>query len=411
VDVAGLEDPDSRWFWFQLGAHGDRRGDSELTTGSVTVTVPDDRRAAIAMTGLVPGKLTPGSRKRIDLEKLSEQMSWRGLTPGRAAGHVLGRTDIGSATRERRASKAARDELVDDIATTIAEACGRDVDAGVLRRSTQLSAGDPECRSRWVRATEIVATALRSEALLDRRLLVPDDPHTLDRGGALLPHVRAIAISVGIAETGCSDRQLWHALGVRADLVVGGLSMNAIAPQGWRIPAGQIVTVPPAVLDICEWPDGDGRWLFVTENPSVLAAASEHPLARRTPLICLVGTPSALEVAAITRAEQAGWRIAARADFDPSGMNHLAAIRRSCPTMTTWRMSADDYTKSLSAADGANLPDWSRPTDWSHLIDDEELETAVRAERRYAFEEALMSDLLDDLAVGRPPRSIPERSA
>lgn len=65
------------------------------------------------------------------------------------------------------------------------------------------------------------------------------------------------------------------------------------------------MTLPPRELAEVRWPapGRPGMWVFVTENLSVLAAAAH--LVRDTGttvrLLCTVGTPSAVEIAAVGR--------------------------------------------------------------------------------------------------------------
>jgi len=396
VDLIGLDDPDCRWLWEALAAYGDRTGDAAMTTGTVTVTVPDRRRAAEAVQGFLPGRCVPGSRKRVDLARMTQTMAERNATPGEAAAAILGRDDIGHTRRDIRAGRQSRRACVDAVTRRASGALDREVDRAVISRSPLIAAGDRERERAWEQAVAIVSRVAASEGVIDRRLLVPDDPHALDRGGILVGMVRAVATAASLVEPRSTDREMWQQLGVRADTVMGGLAMNAIAPAGWTIPDGQIVTVPPAVLAACTWPVGSGRWVFVTENPSVLSAASEDRRTRATPLICLMGRPSALEVAAIARLEAAGWRIAVRADFDPAGLAHVDAVRGACREAALWRMGAEDYKRSLADVPGGERDDWSRH------VDDPDLASVVGRERRYGFEEALLPELLADLADMSP---------
>jgi hypothetical protein len=68
--------------------------------------------------------------------------------------------------------------------------------------------------------------------------------------------------------------------------------------------------LPPRVLARCEWPRGDGSWVFVTENPSVASAAADLAAGGvDVRLICTSGTPSPGEIAAVARLPTAGWRV------------------------------------------------------------------------------------------------------
>jgi uncharacterized protein (TIGR02679 family) len=140
-------------------------------------------------------------------------------------------------------------------------------------------------------------------------------------------------------------------------------------------------------------------WVFVTENPSVAAAASD--LAVNVPavrLLCTNGTPAASEVAAIARLAQSGWRVAVRADFDSAGLDHVATILAAAPGATPWRMGVADYIESLEKA----MKEEIRLERVPDAAWDPELSHVMREKGLPAYEEALLPLLLEDIAAGRP---------
>ncbi|MGW0771628.1 DUF2399 domain-containing protein [Streptomyces sp. NPDC002676] len=159
------------------------------------------------------------------------------------------------------------------------------------------------------------------------------------------------------------------------------------------------------------WPGPDpkeGSWVFVTENPSVTTAALALPADVPVRLLCTVGTPSAVEIAALARLADSGWRIAVRGDFDAAGLALVRAVLDAVPEAEAWRMTADDYTDSLhpspfepGALDGDRLGN----TPW-----DPPLTAAMRACGRPAYEEGLLDQLLADLHQGYPSASKPDCS-
>lgn len=184
--------------------------------------------------------------------------------------------------------------------------------------------------------------------------------------------------------------------------MTGGLLAIGISPTGWAIPPDAVVTVPSRILRSCDWPPAHaGAWIFVTENPSITAAAADLA-ATGVPvrLLCTSGTPSAVEVAAIGRLASGAWRIAARADFDPAGLRHVAALLAGVPGAVAWRMGEDDYEQSIAGrpelADPLDASD-ALSTPWSPL-----LAMAMTNRGVVAHEEALASALLNDLRAGRP---------
>ena len=238
---------------------------------------------------------------------------------------------------------------------------------------------------------------------LDRRVLASNiarNPHALDDGEPLAALVLALLSAAGITSFAQRSRAAWDAVGVDCDDLTGGLIAVGVHPDGWHLPAGAAVTLPPRELASCRWPQGPVTrpWTFVTENPSVASAAADLA-ATGVPvrLLCTSGTPSAVEIAAIARLIDAGWQIAIRADFDAAGIAHVAAVLGAAPSSRPWRMGASDYEQSLST--GGTVP-------LAHVGDtpwEPALGTAMRAHGLAAFEEAMLPDLLADLRLGEPP--------
>lgn len=213
----------------------------------------------------------------------------------------------------------------------------------------------------------------------------------------------ALLVAAGRIEPRQRPAHAWASIGVHADDVVGGLIAVGILPAGWHVPSGATVTVPPRVLNSCAWPSPvePDSWVFVTENPSVVSAAAEFAISEpRIRLLCTNGTPSVVEIGAIGRVSASGWRVAVRADFDPAGLGHVAAILKTVPDAVPWRMGTQDY---LAAARGIRdegergvldrLPD----TPWDPL-----LVVTMRTTGVAAYEEGLLPLLLEDLRRGQP---------
>jgi uncharacterized protein (TIGR02679 family) len=230
-----------------------------------------------------------------------------------------------------------------------------------------------------------------------------------DLGGLVL----AEAASCRALESGLGRRAAWARIGVDCDTLTGGLLSINVLPDRWRIPVGEPVVLPPRTLQRACWPSADTehpayRWVFVTENPSVVAAAIDRVVDQDRPvrLLCTVGTPSTAEVAALRQLASSGWGIAVRADFDVAGLAHVRTVLDAVPDAAVWRMTAADYIASLH-------PDPFEPgvLDTGRIGDtrwDPELATAMQARGRPAYEEAFTDRLLDDMRRGHPPRTSPE---
>ncbi|MEO3809819.1 DUF2399 domain-containing protein [Sphaerisporangium sp. B11E5] len=409
TDLAPLITHELHWLWTAIGKAADRRGDPALTQGSLAVTAPQQPAARAAAIGLLGGSvLRAGQRRTVDLEALTARVRVRGeaLTPGTVAAHAMRRRLATSAMAKR-----TREELLDALRGDLDRALERlpeHVHARVdlpeawsrLRMRGWLArlAAHPTPRRLIAQATAVLAALPPPGRRSDRRTLVAGDPHALDDGTPLAGLVLAL-----VNATGTRRREAWEALGVDYDDVTGGLISIGIHPEGWTLPPDAVVTIPPRELARSIWPGPPttDTWVFVTENPSVVTAAAG--LAATSPpvpvrLLCTVGTPSTLEVNAVAALARNGWRVAARADFDSAGLAHMRALLSVCPAAVPWRMRVADYLASvgipsedtLSAIDEADTP-------WDPALAEVMIRTGAPA-----FEESLLSELLNDLARGRP---------
>lgn len=413
AELGPLLDPRLAWLWEQIGRAGDRRGDAAMVEGSLSIcapTSPDERAAA---RGLVGGRiLKQGQSRSIDLSDLTLKLRVRGasLTPGAVAAHALGRR-----LALRAAVDAQRRQHEQDLMGVFLEAA-RSVPHDSFRIPEHIWAGLR--RSGWVTrlatvddpgrflrlATAVIAALPAIDARTDRRRLAADatgDPHALDHDSALARFVMAILVRTGRIAGGQRPRHAWASLGVDSDDIVGGLTAVGIAPVGWTLPPGTAITLPPRTLSRCEWPppDAANSWVFVTENPSVVSAAADLAASEvKIRLLCTSGTPSADEIMAIARLARQGWNIAVRADFDAAGLAHVAAILAGTPEAVPWRMKTEDYVESLRDVIG-NETTLGRISDapW-----DPQLSALMREKGAAAYEESLLSALLDDLRRGVP---------
>ncbi|MBI4944345.1 MAG: DUF2399 domain-containing protein [Actinobacteria bacterium] len=415
ADLHPLLSPDLIWLWLSVAEAADRRGDPELASGRLALTAPTDPVERAAAVGLLGGSpMRAGSRRTVELADLTARLVVRGpsLTPGAVAAHALRRPLATRATarRDRDALLQSLEHAVTTHLARLPEHVAEKVDVACAwdrLRSTGWSArlaGQPAPFTLLTHAAEVLSCLPEPPRRADRRTLVPTDPHALDDGAPLAGLVLALA---GLA--GTRPRAAWDALGIDCDDLTGGLLALGIHPSGWTVPPDTVVTLPPRELARCTWPTAPshGAWVFVTENPSVTAAAATLAAASSAPirLLCTVGTPSALEAAAIARLADAGWRIAVRADFDRAGLAHVRTLLDACPTAVPWRMGAGDFVRAT--ADRTDPIPWAgthgasgipaTDTPW-----DPELAAAMTNTGRPAFEESMIDLLLADLAEGRP---------
>lgn len=425
ADLATLLQPQLAWVWQAVADAADRRGDPDMIHGAgVSVTVPADAASRAAAAGLFAGRtLAPGQLKRLDPAVLAAVVRARlpGVSPGTVAAHAVGRR-----LAARAAARSARDARIESLRATLTDAC----DADQLLHGLGEALFEHLRRSGWVarldrledppglvrRAVHVAGQVRRipEGERRDRRTLVPENPHALDDGTPLAGLVLALLTGLGVIPAVLGNaRQSWAQAGVDCDELQGGLTTLGVHPAGWTIPAGTTCTIPPRELKACDWlgPPAPGSWLFVTENPSILAAAADA-VARlpgphgRVRLVCTMGTPSGAEIEAIGRLAGRGWRIGVRADFDTAGIRHVTALLAGIPGAAPWRMGAGDYLAALSPSAPVRTSSTPPPaTPW-----DPELATLMAAHGQDVYEEALLPELLADLA-GWDRRSSPMRYA
>lgn len=412
-DLTPLLHANLQWLWSQLGQAADRRGDADLRTGTITIRAPDAAEERAMAVGLLGGQtLRQGQTRRLDLAALTAKLAARGphLTPGAVTAHAL-KKRLATASRDRAARTDALtalhhqfDELSAGLPSHIHDRIAPDHAWGRLQRTGWLARiiNEPDPSGLLRSAFDVLASLPTSDKRVDRRTLMPGDPHLLDPGRPLGSLVLALANAAGPDRT---NREAWDLLGVDCDDLLGGLIALGLRPEGWTLPADAVITLPPRELARITWqpPTSQDSWAFVTENPSVLSAAAELAARAQGPgldgtvhLLCTAGTPSSLETAAVGALGDAGWRVAIRADFDPAGLAHMRALLAAAPAATPWRMATSDYLSSRHAPyNGIEVQ--ADETPW-----DAQLAAHMTASGSPAYEEALLPTLLDDLRAGLP---------
>jgi uncharacterized protein (TIGR02679 family) len=412
--LAKLLVPELEWIWNAIANAADRRGDPEMVSGpAVTLKAPANASHRAAAAGLLAGVPRPGATVRVRLESLTDQIRVRGgdLTPGTVAAHAAGRALATKAAEDRQ-----RRAAIDGVTVNFAAACNKHPELGVmatdvtehLRRTGWIARlsnqDDPDVLIADAIDVAVSVMRLPEGERTDRRMLLPHSPHALDEGSVLAGLVLAILVAAGriSSDRRLNPRGLWAQAGVDCDQIVGGLSVIGVFPEGWTLPLGAVCTLPPRELLTVSWskPPHPGAWVFVTENPSILAAAAEivasNPItANNIRLICTAGNPSALEITALSRMAELGWRIAARADFDPAGIRTVTTILNRIPTAIAWKMGCGDYLASAPTLRIGSEPMPSTP--WDPC-----LAALITKTGCVAFEEAISDLLVEDLRRGLP---------
>jgi uncharacterized protein (TIGR02679 family) len=420
ADLGDLVAPDLAWLWAQVAACADRRKDEFLTTGELKVVVaarPEERAAAVGLLG--GGALRPGQKRTVQFAALTEKVRRRGsdLTPGVVAAHAMNRPLAVNAKAEQAISRAERslystfaDEFEQPFrarALAAADVWESLRQAGVV---TRLVSSGESAMILVPQAAAVVTHLPPPGQRTDRRLLAEttlDNPHALDDDEPVGGLVLSVMAAMGVTGSGAGRRRAWDMVGVDYDDLLGGLLSAGVHPHGWMIPDGEVVTLPPRILEHCRWPapPRPGAWLFVTENPSIIgAAATGASAAFPVRVLCTAGNPSALGAVSIARLAEAGWSVAVRADFDPSGLAFVTALTAAGPAAVPWRMDAGSYLECVRRS--PNAPKLEVAAVGASAWDPKLAET-MRLTGSVGFEESIISELLSDIRAGRPSERPP----
>jgi uncharacterized protein (TIGR02679 family) len=134
---------------------------------------------------------------------------------------------------------------------------------------------------------------------------------------------------------------------------------------------------------------GDGT-VFVCENPTVLAAAADRLGTSSAPLVCLEGQRKTAARVLLGLLAEAGTDLAYHGDFDWGGLRIGNVVVRD-HAARAWRYTAADYAAAPAGRPLSGVP---LAADW-----DPELAPAMRARDAAVHEEAVLDDLLADLAA------------
>lgn len=138
--------------------------------------------------------------------------------------------------------------------------------------------------------------------------------------------------------------------------------------------------------------------IYVCENPTVVSAAAEALGERCAPLVCTDGRPVVAVTCLLEHAAKQGCTLRYHGDFDWPGIEMATeALRRH--HAEPWRLSAIDYRRGVGAGAGTKTLQ-GRP---ANTLWDPDLCIAMSEAGRMVEEEAVVNELLEDLAFGAPP--------
>jgi uncharacterized protein (TIGR02679 family) len=197
-------------------------------------------------------------------------------------------------------------------------------------------------------------------------------------------------------------RQLWESAGVIADDLSCDVLTLRLAPlggggtgEGLRVlaAAGEPVWMTLRQLSAAGLAFPERLRVRVCENPVVVAAAADRWGPAGAPLVCVNGFANHAARTLLRHLARAGADLLYHGDFDWAGLRIANNLGESLP-VRPWRFTAGDYRAALRA--GGEPPRLQGPAvdaSW-----DPELGRAMAEAGRAVEEEAVLADLLGDLA-------------
>jgi uncharacterized protein (TIGR02679 family) len=236
---------------------------------------------------------------------------------------------------------------------------------------------------------------------------VAGDSHALDHGRPLSTLAQsAIGHTWWTGPTGRTSsaqqrRAYWDCVGVVTDelsstVLALNLSVTQAADNGLaRLLAAADAWGEPLVLTLRQLTRHRVTFVpglaYVCENPSVVLAAAERLGPRCPPLVCAGGQPTAAVHRLLSQLGESGCTLRYHGDFDWGGIR-IANLLWSRHAMQPWRFDTRSY---LMAAPKGGRALSSTPTT---AVWDPELADAITAHGVRIEEEAVIEDLLADLA-------------
>ena len=361
-----------------------------------------DAREREALEGLLGRPPSPAASIRLSLAELDLALARAGLAPSlRAALEALdGVIEDHDARQQRR---LAWQQLAESVADPALRAwLGAATARGVLKR---LAAGDIDVARELLRRCEAVLARLPAQGLplAELAALSCHDAHALDAGRATASLVLAVLRPANSAESEYPEalRQRWASLGVILNELAAPALLLNLSADGEGAAAGLLrracesaeplhLSLRALLRDPPRW-SVRGRTVFVCENPTVLARAADRLGAGCQPLVCTEGMPGTAPQVLLRQLAGAGACLRYHGDFDwPGiGIGNLVMGRFGAEP---WRFGAADYRH---AAEHSQLALDGEPVGacW-----DTELTASMRELGRAIHEEAVLAELLSDLA-------------
>jgi uncharacterized protein (TIGR02679 family) len=274
----------------------------------------------------------------------------------------------------------------------------------------RLSKRDPGAAAEMLHLVSAVLQRLPVDGVTRAQLAaeVMGDPHALDKGKPIAALVLAVGRQVWPGAKQVADEQRSRDESVRDTWARAGVLVNELARPAMflNLPmdSGKVYGAcpgEPSYLSLRallrnppRW-NVAGRYVFVCENPNVMAIVADRLGERCAPMVCTDGMPSAAQQALLSQLVQAGACLQYHGDYDWAGLrigNHVMRAYGAKP----WRFGAQDYMAAVQAAPRVmrRLAGREAYASW-----DEALTPAMRKQGWLVSEEGVVDQLLPDLQV------------
>lgn len=242
---------------------------------------------------------------------------------------------------------------------------------------------------------------------------ITGDSHYFDNtrtAGKLL--LKGLACTVGMPESKYAEEEkvIYAKFGIEPDSVssmTAAVGIRLYKSDMCEHPAfkifadtGEICLISMANLMGISGADTDGKVVIAVENPMVFTALSGAASEYGCGLICTAGQLKTSGIRLLQMLAESGCKILYAGDFDPEGLQIADKILRrfSEYDVHAWHMSAEDYN---AIEKGDELSE--KRLNKLNSIRSHELVSAVnaiRSERRAAYQELLVSQMIYDISHG-----------
>lgn len=244
---------------------------------------------------------------------------------------------------------------------------------------------------------------------------ISGNPHYFDQGttaGQLLVHGMCYAAQTDYPENAHQWRELLLSGGIVPDNISSIVHIYGLRLQvrgEWhpaydafcRMQEPCAVTMENLQELTAVQPTGDK--VYIVENEMVFSYLLKHLKQKKVTLLCTSGQLRSAAVKLIPFLLDSGAEIYYSGDADPDGIRIADRLwKKYGDRIHVWRMSVEDYVKSLSEEEIGNVSIKKLETVENPVL--RKTAKEVRKKKRAGYQENILKDLLEDMELERPSR-------